>query len=114
MVRFFFDVHVPLTIADQLVKRGIDILTAQADHSATLPDHEILSRATDLGRTVVTSDLRVRALAEAWQENQRPFGGLVFAHPLQVTIGRMVLDLELIAKAVTPEEIRNQVIFLPL
>ena len=114
MVRYFFDVHIPRTIADQLAKRGIDVLTAQTDQSAALPDHEILARATDLGRAVVTSDICFRALAESWQERSRPFGGLVYAHPLQVTIGRMILDLELISRAVPAEEICNQVIFLPL
>ena len=114
MVRFYFDVHVPLTVADQLAKRGIDILTAQADHSATLPDHEVLARASLLGRTVVTSDIRFRALAENWQESNRHFQGLVFAHPIHVTIGQMVLNLELIAMVISPEEIQNQVVFLPL
>lgn len=114
MLRFYFDVHVPRTVAEQLEKRGIDILTAQADHSATLPDHELLARATSLGRTIVTSDIRFRALAENWQAGNRDFGGLIFAHPLQVTVGRMVIDLELLANAATMEEIRNQVIFLPL
>lgn len=114
MVRLYFDVHIPLTVAEQLAKRGIDILTAQADHSATLPDHELLARASHLGRTIVTSDIRFRALAENWQETQQIFGGLIFAHPLHITIGQMVLDLELITGALTPEELVNQVVFLPL
>lgn len=114
MVRFYFDVHVPLSVAEQLAKRGIHILTAQADRSATLPDHELLARASHLGRAIVTSDIRFRALAESWQESQRNFGGLVFVHPLHVTIGQMVLDLELIARAVAPEELQNQIVFLPL
>jgi hypothetical protein len=66
-VRFYFDVHVPLTVAAQLAKRGIDVLSAQADHSSTLPDHQLLERASDLGRIMVTSDTRFRALAERWQ-----------------------------------------------
>ena len=114
MVRLYFDVHIPLTVAEQLSKRGIDVLTAQADNSATLPDHELLARATSLDRVIVTSDIRFRALAEDSQATGHNFAGLIFAHPLQVTIGRMVLDLELLAKAVTPEEIQGQVIFLPL
>jgi hypothetical protein len=114
MVRLYFDVHIPLTVAEQLAKRGIDILTAQADHSATLPDHELLDRSSGLGRTIVTSDIRFRALAENWQENHQTFGGLIFAHPLHITIGQMVLDLELITRALTPEELLNQVVFLPL
>lgn len=114
MVRLLFDVHVPLTVAEQLSKRGIDVLTAQADNSATLPDHDLLARATSLDRVIVTSDIRFRALAEHFQAKGQDFAGLIFAHPLQVTIGRMVLDLELLANAVTAVEIRNQVVFLPL
>jgi hypothetical protein len=101
-------------VASQLGKRGIDVLTAQADHGATLPDHELLARAGSLGRVMVTSDIRFRALAEKWQADHQDFGGLVFAHPLHVTIGQMVLNLELIATVVSLEEIQNQVIFLPL
>jgi predicted nuclease of predicted toxin-antitoxin system len=70
MVRLYFDVHIPRSVAEQLTKRGIDILTAQADHSATLPDHELLVRASNMGRTIVTSDIRFRALAETWQKNR--------------------------------------------
>ncbi len=113
-VRFYFDVHVPHTVAAQLAKRGIDVLTAQADHSSTLTDHQLLQRARDLGRIMVTSDIRFRALAERWQAQYLPFDGLIFAHPLHVTIGQMVLDLELVAQALTQEEIRNHVLFLPL
>jgi hypothetical protein len=114
MLRFLFDVHVPFAVANQLGKRGIDILTAQADSSATLLDCDLLARATQLGRTVVTSDIRFRVLAESWRQQERAFCGLVFAHPLHVTIGQMVLDLELIATAVSEEEMRNQVVHLPL
>lgn len=113
-VRFYFDVHVPLTVADQLLRRGIHVLTAQADGSATLPDCELLERSASLGRTLITSDIRFRAMAEAWQAEGRSFCGLVFAHPLQVTIGRMVLDLELIGGALSQEDLRDQVVFLPL
>ena len=113
-IKLYFDVHVPATVARQLEKRGVDILTAQADNSATLPDSALLQRATDLGRTMVTSDIRFRALAEEWQAQFLAFGGLIYAHPLQVTIGRMIIDLELISKALSSDEMRNQVIYLPL
>jgi hypothetical protein len=113
-ISLYFDVHVPATVARQLEMRGVDILSAQADHRATLPDSTLLQRATDLGRTMVTSDIRFRALAEDWQAQQLAFGGLIYAHPLQVTIGRMVIDLELISKALSSEEMQNQVIYLPI
>ena len=93
MVPLYFDVHIPRAVSLQLSKRGIDVLTAQKDSCATLPDHELLARATSLGRTVVTSDIRFRALAENWQTSGKDFAGLIYAHPLHVTIGRMVLVL---------------------
>ena len=114
MIRFLFDVHVPFAVAEQMRQRGIDILTAQDDNSARLLDHELLSRATELERTVVTSDIRFRVLAGSWQRDGRSFCGLIFAHPLHVTVGRIVIDLEIIANAMTAEEMRNQVIHLPL
>jgi hypothetical protein len=112
--RFYFDVHVPRVVALQLSARGLDILTAQADNACTPPDHLLLECASHLDRIIVNSDIRFRALAENWQRQQIPFNGMVFAHPLHVTIGQMVRDLELIAGAIPGEEIQNQIIFLPL
>jgi predicted nuclease of predicted toxin-antitoxin system len=36
--------------------RGVDVLTAQEDGAATLPDSDLLNRATDLGRVLFTQD----------------------------------------------------------
>jgi hypothetical protein len=49
-----------------------------------------------------------------WQAAGRPFGGLVYAHPLRVSIGKLVTDLELIAGATDPSEWVNAVEHLPL
>ena len=113
-VRFYFDVHVPRSVLVQLRARGLDILTAQEDNTCTLPDHDLLERASHLERTMVTSDIRFRALAEQWQRQSRAYSGMIFAHPLHVTIGQMVRDLELVAGAITLEEIQSQIIYLPL
>lgn len=42
------------------------------------------------------------------------FCGIVYAHQLRITIGRMVDDLELIAGATSPEEWRGRIEYLPL
>jgi hypothetical protein len=39
---------------------------------------------------------------------------LVYAHQLSVTIGQAVRDLELIAKAIDPQDMRNRIEFIPL
>jgi hypothetical protein len=43
----------------------------------------------------------------------RPFSGLVYAHQLKATVGELVRDLELIAKASEPPDMRNQIQFIP-
>ncbi|MCU0527178.1 MAG: DUF5615 family PIN-like protein [Elainella sp. Prado103] len=48
------DVHVPQAITDQLRRRGIDVLTASDDETQTLPDDQLLGRATQLNRVLFT------------------------------------------------------------
>src|SRR5262249_8429126 len=96
--------HVHSAVTEQLRRRGVDVVTAQEDDSAALPDDELLARASTLGRVLFTCDIRFKALAEDWQRLARPFVGLVWGHPMRLTIGQMVVDLELIAKATEPME----------
>jgi hypothetical protein len=108
------DVHVPQAVTVQLLRRSVDVLTAFEDATTELADDQLLVRSTELGRLLVTFDVRFKAMAENWQRQGRRFGGLVYAHPLRVSIGQLVLDLELIAKATEPNEWVNSVEYLPL
>jgi predicted nuclease of predicted toxin-antitoxin system len=108
------DVHVPLAITEGLRLRNVDVVTAQQDGSRRLGDPELLDRAGALGRVLFSRDVDLLAEATRRQRDQVAFSGLVFAHQLQVTIGRCVRDLELIAVVAEPEDLVNQVCFLPL
>lgn len=108
------DVHVPLAITEGLRLRSVDVLTAQQDGSRQLDDPELLDRAGALGRALFTRDVDLLVEATRRQRDGAAFSGVVFAHQLQVTIGRCVRDLELIAVAGEPEDLVNQVLFLPL
>lgn len=114
MITFYLDAQVPRAIALGLRLRGIDVLTAQEDGAAMFSDVELLDRATQLGRILFTFDDDLLAEAAKRQRVGQPFSGVVYAHPLRVTIGQCVQDLELMAKAGEPEDLRNQVLFLPL
>lgn len=113
-IALYFDVHVDRAIVGQLRLREVDALTAQEDGSDRMSDEILLKRASQLARPVVTHDIRFFALAESWQRLARPFCGLIFAHPMQVSIGQCVRDLELIAKATDPEDWTSAVLRLPL
>jgi Domain of unknown function (DUF5615) len=110
----YMDVHVPQAVAEQLLRRRVDVLTAIEDGSDRLPDDQLLDRASALGRIMVTFDVRFLDMAEQWQHSGRQFSGLVYAHPLRVSIGRLVQDLELIARATEADEWLNYIERLPL
>jgi hypothetical protein len=112
-VALYMDVHVHSAISEQLRRRGIDVLTAQEDQSDPLGDEELLTRSS-LNRVMFTFDLGFKGRAEDWQRQRKPFSGLVWGHPMRLTIGQMVLDLELIAKATDPRDWQNVVERLPL
>ena len=113
-VALYMDVHVHAAVVEQLRRRGVEVLTAQDDGALTFPDEKLLERSTALRHVLFTHDIRFKALGEDWQRQRRPFSGLVWGHPMRLTIGRMVTDLELIAKATDPADWPNVVEPLPL
>jgi predicted nuclease of predicted toxin-antitoxin system len=108
------DENVPRAITSGLRLRGIDVLTVQEDGRRGLPDPEVMERATESGRVLFSQDEDLLAEAHRRQSGGIPFSGLVYAHPMHLTIGDCVRDLELIAMGAEPGEMENRVEFLPL
>jgi predicted nuclease of predicted toxin-antitoxin system len=113
-VGFYIDENVPLAVVLGLRLRGIDVVTVYEDHRDSRPDEEVLDRATELGRVVVTRDEDFLVEAHIRQRSGRMFPGVVYAHQLWVTIGQMIDDLVLIAGASLVGELENRVEYLPL
>jgi hypothetical protein len=107
------DHQVPRAITVGLRLRGVEVLTAYEDGASELEDENLLDRAGEVGRVLFTRDDDLLAEATKRQRAGVPFGGIVYAHQLRVSIGGCVEDLELIAKAGEPADVMNQVIFLP-
>jgi len=113
-VLLYADVHIPRAVTVALRLAGADVLTAQEDGAITLPDPDLLDRASALGRTLVTFDDDLLTEAARRQRQGIPFAGVVFAHPSRVSIGDCVRELALIAKAGQPSDLADLVVFLPL
>jgi hypothetical protein len=113
-VALYLDEHVPRSIAIGLRLRGVDVLTAIEDKHQRTPDAVILDRASALGRVLFSQDVDLLIEAKQRQEVGRPFAGVIYAHPLHVTIGLCINDLELIAQVAQPQELVSAVLFLPL
>jgi len=108
------DHHVNRAITEGLRRRDVDVLTAHEDGTAELDDDLLLDRATELHCVLFSQDRDLLIVANDWLQSGREFSGLIYAHQLNITIGRAVHDLELIAKALEPDDMRNNIEFIPL
>jgi predicted nuclease of predicted toxin-antitoxin system len=113
-ITLYMDVHIPRAITVGLRLRSVDVITAQDDKSNNLSDPELLDRATKLQRILFTFDDDLLKEAAYRSQEKIPFAGVIYAHPLKISIGACVQDLEMIAKAGDSKDLANQVIFLPL
>ena len=114
MVPLYMDVHIPAAVTQGLRLRGVDVLTAQEDGSATLEDPDLLDRATALRRVLFTEDNDLLVETAKRQKTGQAFAGVIYLHQRDLTIGRCIEDLELIAKLQESAECADQVIYLPL
>ena len=111
-IGLYMDQHVPKAITDGLRLRGC--VTALEDNAATLDDPDLLDRTTTLGRALVTSDKDFLVEADKRKAMGVEFAGIIYTHPLRVSIRRCIEDLEIIASVGDPKELANRVQFLPL
>ncbi len=110
----YMDVQMKRAITDGLRRRGADVLTAQEDATDTLPDNELLDRATTLARVLVSEDVDFLVETDRRQHAGEHFAGLVHVSQDRLPIGKIIDDLELIAKVYEPVDMVDRVEFLPL
>src|SRR3954452_16330047 len=110
----YVDVHVPTAVTEALRRRGPDVLTSQDDGTATVDDERLLARASELGRVPFSQDQDFLRIAARWQQQGRPFLGVLFAPQRGVRLGGLSDDLELLLTCCDPEELRDRVTYLPL
>lgn len=113
-VALYMDAHIPRAITLGLRMRSVDVLTAQEDGAETFSDSELLDRANQLGRVIFTFDDDLLVETTKRQRPRQSLAGVIYAHPLRISIGQCIRDLELIAKAAEPEDLRDFIHFLPL
>jgi Domain of unknown function (DUF5615) len=113
MLRLYMDVHIKAAITAGLRRRGIDVVTAQEDGGAHLEDMALLHRATALQGVLFSQDDDLLAIARERQATGVLFAGLVYGHQLAATVGKYVLDLEVVCQVLDPEEMTNRIEYLP-
>jgi hypothetical protein len=113
-LKLYMDHHVPRAITLGLRLRQVDVITAFEDQTHEIADADLLDRATALGRVLFTQDDDLLIEATRRQDAGIAFGGIIYAHQADVSIGQCVQDLEVIAVAGSEVDVANYVIYLPL
>jgi len=113
-VSLFMDENVPKAITIGLRLRDVDIITAQEAGISGKSDPEVLNKACEYRRVLFSFDDDLLVEARKRQIKGITFYGVIYTHPLRISIGDCVRDLEIIAKAGELEDMRNRVEFLPL
>ena len=68
-----------------------------------MPDDQLLDRASQQGRVLFSRDEDLLAEAAGRLRRGIPFATVVFARQSEVSIGRCVTDLEIVATAINNE-----------
>ena len=79
-LQLYKDVHIPRAVTNGLRLRGVDVLTAQEDGSARLDDGALLTRATALGRVLVSQDADLLREGTRRRREKREFFGIIYAN----------------------------------
>jgi len=112
-VPLYMDVHIHSAVTATLWQRGVDVVTAQEDNGDSLSDPDLLDRATSFGRVLVSEDEDLLVEAGRRQQSGESFAGLARAPQGLMTVGKLISDLELIAKVYDPQDMLNRVEYLP-
>lgn len=104
-IRFYLDENVPVAIAVQLKRRGIEALTVRDLDLLGDTDEHHLQRATAMACVLCTHDADYIDLATSGYEH----AGIVFGQQHRHGIGDWVKFLELVYEVYTQEEMAGRI-----
>ena len=90
------------------------MLTAQEDGTAQWEDPRLLDRTGELGRVLFSQDEDLLIEAARRQREGIHFAGLIYAPQLELSVGRFIEELEILAKAGLLTDFVNRVQYLPM
>ena len=106
--RFYLDENLPVVIAEQLQRRGIDAVTVRDLGLLGQSDIDHLALARSSGRVLCTHDADYLELAQAGEEHH----GIVFGQQHIHGVGSWVRFLELISTVYSAEDMMGRIEYL--
>lgn len=113
-VAFYADENFPTPVIHAVRKQGVDITTVIEDNRGGRPDDEILSRATELNRVVLTHDHDFFEIVHRWLDQALPYSGVCFTHQQKLSYRELIEELVFVSQVGEPDDFRNRLVIIPL
>lgn len=107
-IRFYLDENLPVAVAEQLRRRGIDAVTVRDLGLLGQSDIDHLTLARSSGRVLCTHDADYLELAQEGEAH----GGIIFGQQQIHGVGSWVNFLELVYNVYSAEEMIGRVEYL--
>jgi predicted nuclease of predicted toxin-antitoxin system len=114
MLPYYMDHQVRAEITHGLRQRGVDTLTAFDDGQSDFADADLLDRAGELSRVLISQDHDLLRIARHRQQSGKQFSGIAFLEQERIHIAKAIEYLELMAHVMTEEDVRNHVEYVPM
>lgn len=113
-VAFYADENFPSPVIHAARKYGVDILTVIEDGRGGRSDEDVLLRATELGRVVLTHDHDFFEIVQRWQETSQSFAGVCFTKQQKLTYRELIEELIFVGQVGLPDVFRERLVTIPL
>jgi uncharacterized protein (DUF433 family)/predicted nuclease of predicted toxin-antitoxin system len=106
-IKIYADESVSVAITEGLKRRGIKAFSARDLGKLGLTDEEQLKTAVQNQAVIFTHDVDFIRIA-----TRKNHPGIIYVHQQKMAIGECIKRLKIISETKTPQEMRNQIIFL--
>lgn len=112
-IAFYADHDFSSNLVDLVRGCGADVLRADEDGYSRRPDAEVMDRATELARVLLSHDAHMLAEARRRQQSGTHFSGLIRIHQRHRRDPGVRDDLSIIAEIGERDEYADRVEYLP-
>ena len=101
-----------MRIIEALKKRGIEAWSARDVGNLGLKDEEQLEYACREKACLFITDDDFLRIAQKWSYQGKEHQGIIYVHPLKLSIGECVNNIELLANVLEIHEMKNHIEYL--
>ena len=112
MLKIYSDESVNIEIIEAIKERGINAWSARDVGNLGLTDEEQLEYAYSERVCIFTTDDDFLKIAKTWNNQGKVHYGIIYVHPLKMSVGECIEAIELIAKVLDVGEMKDHIEYL--